>query len=407
MSSPENTPKPPKYRKPVTPRLIAVKALGRIFGLQEQLETAISDQPQYSGLEIRDRAFARLLVSSVIRQKGQIDQVLRGFVKRPPPDFVHNALRVGAAQLLVLGTSDHAAVGETVDLVKNHKKYYKFSGLVNAVLRKVAGEGAKKMAAIAPRENIPSWIYKSWEKAYGRNAARAMALQFMRPPPLDITVKSDPEGWAEKLGGEVLHGHTVRLPKAGQIQSLEGYEDGEWWVQDVASSLPVALDKSERRLEILKQNLERTGLKAEIVQADGTSWVSETDKFDIILLDAPCSATGTYRRHPDVLYAKTRPQIEKLQTLQQSLLRAATENLAPGGRLLYATCSLQPVEGEVQIADFVRHNPGYTVTPAKVENWGESLTKEGYLRILPHLKREKGGVDGFFFAILQSATKKP
>ncbi len=421
-------------------RTMAVRSLGLILGLGEQLETAIAQQEGYNQLPARDRAFVRLLVSSFFRHKGQIDKVLAGFVERKPPDYVMNALRIGAVQILVLGTSDHAAVGEMVDVVKKHKKYTKFSGLVNAVLRRLTREGASKMAEIAPRENIPSWIYRSWEKSYGRGSARAMALEFMKAPPLDITVKSDPDVWAERLGGEVLYGTTIRLAKAGQVQGLDGYEEGAWWVQDVASSLPVqligdvsglkvldmcaapggkalqlaaggaevtALDRSGQRLQILKDNFSRTGLDAEIVEADALKWDEGHGEFDIVLLDAPCSATGTYRRHPDVLYAKTARQMDDLQNLQKKLIKKAADKLKPGGTLIYATCSLQTGEGERQVDDFLAQKPQFSVIRPENTFWEPYLTKNGYFRLLPHQIREKGGLDGFFFAFISSATKKP
>jgi len=430
--------------RPINTRHMAVKALGRILNDGEQLEASITSDPLYRRLETRDRAFIRLLVSSVFRHKGQIDKILGGYLKHEPPAFVLNALRLGAAQTLVLKTSDHAAVGEMVQVVKQHKNYTKFSGLVNAVLRKITQEGPAKMISMAPRENIPPWIYKSWEKAYGAGAARAMALQFMKLPPLDITVKSDPNGWAEKLGGEVIYGQTVRLPKAGQLSSLPGYDSGDWWVQDLASSLPVqileaqkgdlsglrvldmcaapggktmqfaaagakvtSLDRSEGRLKTLRANLERTGLEANIVVADGIQWENDGNPFDIVLLDAPCSATGTYRRHPDVLYAKSPKQIAELQKVQKNLLTAASRHIRAGGDLIYCTCSLQFEEGEQQADNFLRRKSEFSVIRPKNEFWAENATKNGYFRVLPPFLREKGGIDGFFFAYFSPVIKKP
>ncbi|NNE59126.1 MAG: RsmB/NOP family class I SAM-dependent RNA methyltransferase [Hellea sp.] len=426
-----------KSRQKPNARLIAVKALTRIEENQELLESAIERDPEYNSLETRDRAFIRMLVSSYFRSKGQIDQILNGFVDREPPKFVLNALRIGAVQILVLGTADHAAVGETVTLVKNHKKYVKFAGLVNAVLRRTIREGKAAMGAIPPRENIPAWIYKSWERAYGRAAARQMATQLQKTPPLDLTVKSDPQGWAEKLGGEVMFGNTIRLPKAGQLMELAGYDSGDWWVQDLASSLPVqslgniegklvldmcaapggktlqlvaggaevvALDRSGRRIDILKDNLARTQLSAEIVVADALSWDDER-RFDIVLLDAPCSATGTYRRHPDVLYGKTAKQLGQLQRLQASLLEIAVEKLRPGGILVYCTCSLQVEEGEEQMNRFLQKQSDFDLIRFSEEKWCEFGNSGGYLRLLPHHLRENGGLDGFFIAKFSRKTE--
>ncbi len=440
MTTPTPSPSPPR----INTRLMALRALGRILLEGEQLETSIASDPLYNKLEVRDRAFVRLLVSSVFRHKGQIDKVLGGYIKQTPPDFIMNALRLGAAQILVLKTSDHAAVSEMVQIVKQEKQYTKFSGFVNAVLRNLTREGGPKMAAIPPRENIPRWIYQSWEKAFGAGAARAMALQYMKPPPLDITVKSDPECWAEKLGGEVMFGQTIRLPKAGQISELPGYDTGDWWIQDLASSLPVqilqevkgdltglrvldlcaapggktlqfaaagasvtALDKSGHRLTILKENLARTNLEAEIVEADGMNWENEGEPFDVVLLDAPCSATGTYRRHPDVLHSKSFRQVADLLKVQKRLLAAASRHIRPGGHLIYCTCSLQTEEGEQQARNFAQKYEDFEVIKSPNKTWSEVITPEGYFRLLPHRLREKGGLDGFFFAMFSPALKTP
>lgn len=420
-------------------RILAVRALGRILNDEEQLETSLSKDSLFSEIETRDRAFARLLVATTLRRKGQIDSVLAGYVKQTPPTYVQNALRIGAAQLLFLGTASHAAVGETVSLIKAHKKYVKFAGLANAVLRKVDREGRQKLAQTTPRDNIPPWIYKSWEKNYGRAAARQMALEYAKTPPLDITVKSEPETWAAKLGGEVIFDHTVRIPKAGQIKELSGYDTGEWWVQDISASLPVvalgeveglkaldlcaapggktlqlaakgaavtALDKSSRRLQLLKENLTRTALSAEIIEADALSWDQGDETFDIVLIDAPCSATGTFRRHPDVLHNKTPRQIGQLVKLQRNLLLSAVEKLRPGGFLMYCTCSLQVEEGEEQIDWFLQKKSDFEVIRFSDEKWREFGNSGGHLRLLPHQIREKGGLDGFFLCLLRKINQE-
>ncbi len=426
MNYKNNTDKP-------TSRGVAVRALGRILSAGELLEETLSGNRQFSELEPRDRAFARLLVSTTLRHLGQIDKVISGFVSRTPPEFVMNVLRIGAAQTLVLGTADHAAVGESVDLVKTHRKYGKFSGLINAVLRKITQTGRTKMAQSAPRDNIPAWIYKSWERSFGRGEARQMALEYLKVPPLDITVKSDPEGWAEKLSGEVVFGKTVRLKNAGRIPELEGFEDGEWWVQDLSSTLPVlsmgdvtgkrvldmcaapggktlqlasagakvtALDRSGPRLKLLQENLKRTQLSATLHETDAVSWDNGGELFDIVLLDAPCSATGTYRRHPDVLHHKSHGQMGELIKLQRRLIFSAVEKLRPDGLLVYCTCSLQVEEGEDQIDHFLQKKNDFEVIRFSDEKWREFGNSGGYLRLLPHQIREKGGLDGFFIARL-------
>ncbi len=418
-------------------RAVAVRALGRILSKNEQLEVSLASDTQFSALEPRDRAFARLLVSSTLRRMGQIDGVLTDYVKQKPPSYVENALRVGAAQLLFLGTADHAAVGETVALIKDHRKYVKFSGLANAVLRKVAVEGKAKIGKTTPRDNIPGWIYKSWERSFGRSAARQMALEYVKIPPLDISVKSDPEKWAEKLEGEVIFEKTIRISKAGQVPALPGYDSGDWWVQDVSATLPVralgdvsglkvldmcaapggktlqlaaggadvvALDKSARRLKILKANLQRTNLAARVVEADALDWKAEDGSFDIVLIDAPCSATGTFRRHPDVLHNKDPKQIRQLVQLQRGLILSAVEKLRPGGLLMYCTCSLQVEEGEEQIDWFLQKQSGFEVIRFSDEKWREFGNSSGHLRLLPHQIREKGGLDGFFLCLFRRKT---
>ena len=418
-------------------RMIAVRALGRILSTGELLEDSLSSDRFYPHLDPRDRAFVRLLVSTSLRYKGQIDKVLTGFIDRSPPAFVHNVLRLGAAQILVLGTADHAAVAESVELVKTHRKYGKFSGFVNAIMRKLTQKGKAELAKTAPRENIPNWIYRSWEKHYGRGDARQMALEYQKIPPLDITVKSDVKEWAEKLGGDVIFGHTVRLKNAGLVTELPGFQDGEWWVQDVSSSLPVlsmgeikgknildmcaapggktlqmanagaqvtAIDKSVKRLKLLEENLKRTSLSAELVQADAVNWTGDKDGYDIVLLDAPCSATGTYRRHPDVLHHKNSGQIGALIKIQRQLLLSAVEKLRPDGLLVYCTCSLQVEEGEEQIEHFLQQQNDFEAIRFSDEKWREFGNSGGYLRLLPHQMREKGGLDGFFIARLRRKT---
>ena len=410
-------------------RAVAVRALKRIVTLGELLEETLSNDRDFSRLEPRDRAFARLLVSTSLRYKGQIDKVLDSFVNRKPPEFVYNVLRIGAAQVLILDTADHAAVGESVELVKAHKNLYKFSGLVNAVLRKLTRSGKAEMAKSAPRDNIPNWIYRNWERNFGRNDARQMALEYLKTPPLDLTVKSDPGGWAEKLGGEVIFGQTVRLTNAGRIPDLPGFGEGAWWVQDVSSTLPVAamgdiagkrildmcaapggktlqmanaganvtaLDKSAGRLSLLRENLARTSLSADLIETDANKWDNKGELFDIVLLDAPCSATGTFRRHPDVLHNKSEGQLGQLVKLQRQLLLSAVEKLHPEGVLVYCTCSLQVEEGEQQIDYFLQEKKDFEVIRFSDEKWREFGNSGGHLRLLPHQIREKGGLDGFF-----------
>ncbi len=417
----------------VDARMVAAKAVHAVLTQGQPLETALSSQAAFDRLDSRDRAFARLMVATVFRRMGQIDHVLKQFLKRPAPAFPMALLRIGAAQLMFLKTPAHAAVGETVMLAKRSGKTRGFAGLINAVLRRTAEQGAALAAQLPPKSNIPAWIYNSWEKAYGRSQAQRMAAMLIKDPPLDLNVKSTPEIWAEQLSGQALFAHTVRLDQASNVPDLAGFSQGEWWVQDLAATLPVlsmgdikgkqvldmcaapggktlqlatqgaqvtALDKSETRMARVRDNLERTGLKARLIVTDALTWQADTD-FDIILIDAPCSATGTYRRHPDVLYNKNPKMVQALQKIQRQLLNHAATQLKPGGEIVYCTCSLQPDEGEAQIKRFLSQNPNFTIASPECSSAGLIAdvikpTPDGYIRALPHFISEKGGMDGFF-----------
>jgi len=420
--------------RPVTARQVAVQAIHFVMQDGVQLEAALDRQDDFHKLDSRDRAFARLLVSTLFRRFGQIDKVVAPLLNRKPPAFVLSVLRLGAVQILILKTPVHAAVDESVNLVKSKKKYVAFAGLVNAVLRKVAGEGKKTFALTTPQDNLPRWIARSWEKAYGKNEMRRMARQLIDVPPLDLSVKSDPQGWADKLSAQVIFGQTVRLKRAQNITELEGFEAGDWWVQDASSALPVrllgdikdkkvldmcaapggktlqlaaggaqmtALDKSELRLKRVSENLSRTNMSADLHCADALEWGEPDQSFDIVLLDAPCSATGTFRRHPDVLFSKSYDVVGKLGGLQDKLLSRALEWVKPGGSILYCTCSLQKQEGEDRVNKFLSKHENVALEPIRhddVPGLPEQAISGGMLQILPHFLASDGGVDGFFAA---------
>jgi 16S rRNA (cytosine967-C5)-methyltransferase len=275
-----------------------------------------------------------------------------------------------------------------------------------------------------------------------------MAKQLSAEPPLDIYVRSDVDVWAEKLGGQLLSDWMVRLPKSGLVPQMPGFEDGQWWVQDFAASLPVqslaalvgdlsgktvldmcaapggktlqlaamgakvtALDKSEERLERVRENLARTKLAAEVICADAFEWARETERtFDIVLLDAPCSATGTFRRHPDVLHNRHPKDVGSLARIQKALLAKAAKLVGPGGYLLYCSCSLQYEEGEAQAIAFTESYADFTaraLTVPKMQTGDDILDEKGYIRVLPHLMGENGGLDGFFAALWQKGLASP
>ena len=415
-------------------RAVALDLLQEVLVRQRSLDEAMAKSAQWSELEPRDRAFARLLTSTTLRRLGEINQALDLFVtERLPPKAraVSDALRLGACQLLFLGTPAHAAVGETVELVGRLGALAGYKGLVNAVLRRLDRE----RPVTDPWRNLPAWLAGSWVDAYGEPKARAIAASHLNEAPLDLSVKSDPELWAQRLGGEILATGSLRLPRgAGPVESLPGYEEGAWWVQDAAASLPArllgrprhaidlcaapggktaellargsqvtAVDRSAPRLARLGDNLRRLGFTATVVTADTATWQPE-EPAEAVLLDAPCSATGTIRRHPDLPWLKRPADIPKLTALQDRLLANAVAMTRPGGLIVYATCSLQPEEGIERIQSLLAAGAPVERLPIAVEEVGglaDILNPEGDLRSLPFHLGEKGGMDGFYAARLK------
>jgi 16S rRNA (cytosine967-C5)-methyltransferase len=416
-------------------RLIALDVLDRVLGEARPLDDTFAGHPALANLDSRDRAFARLLVTTVLRRRGQIDALLDGLMRaRPKAIRVHDLLRLGAAQLLFLDTPAHAAVGETVALAAGPQSYAR--GLINAVLRRVAREGKERLAQQdAPRLNTPDWLWRSWTIAYGEPLARAIAEAHLVEPPLDLSVKADPQGWAARLGGVPLYGPTVRRPAGGAIEELPGYAAGAWWVQDAAAALPArllgdvtgravidlcaapggktaqlaasgarvsAVELSHRRAERLRANLQRLALEAQIEVADALAW-RPAQPVGHVLLDAPCTATGTIRRHPDVAWHKTAAEVTRMAALQARLLEAAVAMLAPGGLLVYASCSLQPEEGPHVIEHALAELPlaRLPVDAAELDGLPVDLTVAGDVRTLPCHLPGRGGLDGFFIARLR------
>ncbi len=392
------------------------------------------------GLEPRDRAFVRLLVATTLRRLGQIDAVLMAFVAKEPPPDVRDLLRLGAAQLLFLGTAPHAAVATTVELVK--PKYGRLSGLANAVMRKVADQGPGLLAGQdAARLNTADWMWDAWVGTYGDPAARATAEAHLLEAPLDLSLKDagSAAAWAAQLGGIPLPTGGVRLPKGGRVPELEGYNDGDWWVQDAAATLPAkillhalgakkpqhigdicaapggksaqlaaaghtvtSVDVSAQRLGLMTTNLKRLKLDVRTVTADARTWRPET-LFDGLLLDAPCSATGTIRRHPDLPFLKRPTDLAGFVTLQTELLKAVVEMVKPGAPIVYSVCSLQPEERDA-VVNAVMAESNLTrlkIPAAAVGGESQFLTRDGELRTLPSQWAELGGVDGFYGCLLQ------
>jgi 16S rRNA (cytosine967-C5)-methyltransferase len=349
---------------------------------------------------------------------------------------MRDLLRLATAQLLFLGTPPHAAVATAVDLASLIGQGH-YKGLANAVLRRVAAEGPDRLAGQdAPRLATPDWLWESWRAAYGEATARAIAEAHLAEPPLDLSVRGEPDPWAERLGGVVLPTGSVRLAHAGPVAQLPGYADGQWWVQDAAATLPArllgavagrrvadlcaapggktaqlaaagaqvaAVDLSERRLARVGGNLDRLGLSAELIAADAAAWTPDAP-FEAVLLDAPCTATGTIRRHPDIPHLKRPADMAEMAALQGRLLDNAVRLLAPGGLLVYATCSLQPEEGEAQIDRLLADGAPVEPVPVAADELPglpAALADRGTVRTLPCHWPEFGGLDGFFIARLR------
>lgn len=431
---------PPKPSAGLAARELAAIALAAILDRGRPLEEAFDAAASRVGpLEARDRAFARLIVMTVLRHKGELDAAIGAFLAKPLPadgGRIAPILLSAAAQLLLLETPPHAAISLAVDQCRAESKTQRFAGLANAVLRRVSVEGKEKLSGLdRVVANIPAWMLSRWRKAYGEALARDIALASLGEAALDLSVKDDAQGWAARLGGVALPTGSVRLPRPSRVEDLEGFADGTWWVQDAAAALPArllgnvaglrvadlcaapggktaelaaagakvtAVDLSADRLTRLKENLARLALEAEVVEADVAAW-SPADPFDAVLLDAPCSATGTIRRHPDILHLKRKDDTSDRTALQRRLLERAIALVRPGGLVVYCTCSLEPEEGVDLIAAFLASGTGVERVPIAAGEAGieaDWLTPEGDLRTLPcHLARPEpglSGLDGFF-----------
>ena len=422
------------------PRNVALTLLEAVLERDRPLDEALKRQKAMKTLSPRDRAFVRNLTATTLRRLGQIDALLDHCLDRPikaSQSVVMNILRLGAAQLLFLETPPHAGVDTSVTLAVT-RRVPAARGLINAVLRRLAREGATRLAEQdAPRLNTPAWLWDSWQAAYGEATTRALAEAHLVEPPLDLTIKADPEVWAERLEATILPTGSLRLPPGrGAVDQLPGYDEGAWWVQDAAAALPAqlldltpgarvfdlcaapggktaqlaaagydvtAVEKSPERLALLAQNLTRLGLAASCVTADAIKWQPEV-LAEGILLDAPCSATGTLRRHPDIARRQTKTELAGLTALQDRLLRHSVTLLRPGGVLVYATCSLQPEEGPARVAALLADCPGLRRRPiaaGEVGGLAALITPEGDLRSLPCHLAELGGLDGFYACRLE------
>ncbi|PYE83919.1 RsmB/NOP family class I SAM-dependent RNA methyltransferase [Pseudoroseicyclus aestuarii] len=404
-------------------------ALSLLTGVTAEGRLLSDPSPMLDRLAPEDRARAQRLAGAALRGMARADALLAPHLRKAPPLAVRNALRLACVEL-ALGGAAHGVVGSWVEVVKAGKRTGAHAGLTNAVLRKIAPEAEARWPAL-PVPKLPPWLRRPLVEAWGRPAVEAMEAAHLAGAPLDLTARGDAAALAQAVGGTLLPGGTVRL-EAGQVTALPGYEEGAFWVQDTAAAMAArilapqageavldlcaapggktlqlaaagarvtAVDLSDQRLGRLRANLARTGLEAEVVAQDALAF--DRTGWDAILLDAPCSATGTIRRHPDLPVARDGAEIGGLIDLQAAMIDHALSLLKPGGRLVFCTCSLIPDEGEVQIAEALERHPDLSVERAALEGVPEDWWGEEGLRLRPDYLAEAGGMDGFFIGCLR------
>ncbi|MTI44057.1 16S rRNA (cytosine(967)-C(5))-methyltransferase [Roseibium hamelinense] len=428
-------------------RKVAADILGNVVHKRRPLDGELDLAGGHSGfraLAANDRSLVRAIVGTCLRHHGEIAQILDWVLDRPIPEKtgrVLDILHVAVGQMLFMDIPDRAAVSLAVDLAQSDRRALPYKGLVNGVLRRLGREKDELTGDLdADLLNTPAWLFQRWVAAYGETKARGIAKAHQSEAALDLTVKENAESWAQQLDGVVIGAGTVRLKQKSAVEQLDGFDQGAWWVQDAAASLPArllgpvaglnvadlcaapggktaqlassgahvtAIDISASRLKRLAENMARLNLSVETVAADLRAY-EPAARFDAILLDAPCSATGTIRRHPDVPLIKKPQDIEKLIEIQSDLLGKVAYWVKPGGMIVYCTCSLEPAEGEDQIAAFLHSHSGFEIVPIAADEAGgraEAVTKDGYLRTLPSQLAEidgvQGGWDGFFAARLR------
>lgn len=419
-------------KKPAsTPRAAAVHLLDQVLG-EGRLMSDLLAGGAIQALPPADRARAQRLAGDTLRGLSRADCLLARHLRKPPPLPVRNVLRAATVEL-ALGGDAHGVVNEAVEIIGRHPRHNRLKALVNAVLRKMVEEAPRKWHDLR-QPGLPDWLRAPLVEAWGKGPVAAMERAHCAGAPLDLTVKSDAAAWAERLGGTVLPTGSVRVHEVSQISTLPGFDTGDWWVQDAAAALPVqvlapqpgeqvldlcaapggkalqmaaagarvtALDISERRMTRVTENLARTGLTAECVTGDA---LTHQGRYDAILCDAPCSATGTIRRHPDLPHAKDGSDFGALIELQAAMIDHALTLLRPGGRLVFCTCSLLPDEGECQAEAALDRHPGLWADRAALDLPGidpDWITEEGGLRLRPDYWPDLGGMDGFYIACLR------
>ena len=443
---------PKQPREGLKTRIAASEVVYQVLFRQIYLDEALANVIAHYELGPRERGLVRAIVTITLRRLGQIKSLLDKHMKRKLPNkfgLAASILYTSAGQILFMNVPDHAAIDLGVGQMRRNKKFNHIAGMSNAVLRKVMADKDEVLAMPdegphgTGRANAAKWLWQIWAKDFGKPVADQIAGAHLNEPSLDITAKR--AGFAFEMG-DVLPLGSVRMPeKIGRVEDIKGFETGDWWVQDFAASLPAkilakglakgldesanskvldlcaapggktmqlasmgndvtALDVSENRLERVSENLERVGLNAEIICADALEWTPE-QVFDGILLDAPCSATGTIRRHPDAQYLKKSSDIDALVKLQAELLSRAASFVKAGGVLLYCTCSLQKREGELQVAKFLDENENFERLPVgadELDGLDHLINDEGDVRTLPFYQvGESYGMDGFFISRLR------
>lgn len=423
-------------------RRVAIIILNQVLSSRHGLENVIAASKSYNQMEERDRAFIRLLVATALRRLGQIDALIRSYLKRSLPNkarAVQDILRIGVAQIILLETPAHAVVDTSVSLCEQTRNPGQ-KGLVNAILRRISQEGSDKFFALdSAKLNTPKWLWESWQTQYGDKTCRAIAEAHLHEPPLVLTAKTDPEKLSRVLGAELLPTGSIILRSGGMVNTLAGYDEGTWWIQDTAAALPAkilidampqkqnhrvldlcaapggktaqlaasgatvtAVDRSKKRLRTLRANLKRLNLNATVVAADASNYIP-SNTIDGILIDAPCTATGTIRRHPDISRNKRFDDVQRLSQLQKSILKNAIDQLLPGSVLVYSVCSLQREEGAYLIQELLAKTDKIKRLPIDPVKYGLPVnvqTENGEIQTLPCHLNEYGGMDGFFIARL-------
>ena len=392
----------------------------------------------------QDRAFCKRLVLTALRRQEFLRKIINTYTQKPLPQklsYINLCLLLGSTEILFFNTPEYAAVNSYVAIAKKDNKFS--GGFVNAILRKICQNKTSILQNITS-SFFPKSFKQLLQKDYSDEEIKDIENIAIQEPPLDITVKNNAKDWAKKLEGQLMPNSSIRIFSAGNIPSLVGYNEGQWWVQDFSSSLAIqALEKikdkkvlelcsapggktaqlvnggakvtsieiSQSRINTMQKNLQRLNFSPEkIICTDALKFLqTDSNTYDIVTIDAPCSATGTLRRHPEIAHTRTMKDITQSQTIQKAMLEASASHVINGGILLYSVCSLSKAEGEKQIEQFLEHHKNFKILPINFSELSENnqkemsilLTKEGFIRCLPHYFAEVGGIDGFFVAKLQ------